>query len=73
MGIFQHPHLTRGIVKTAKGAFLITRGRVEMPDELGETLGWRLADCADATGTNGSGSSSPESGVLVGARRRERA
>jgi hypothetical protein len=49
MGIFQHPHLTRGIVKTPKGAFVITRGLVEVPDELGEALGWRPAETEDET------------------------
>jgi hypothetical protein len=44
MGLFQHPHLTRGIVKTATGAFVITRGLVEMPDDLGEALGWQQVD-----------------------------
>ena len=44
MSVFQHPHLTRGIVKTAKGAFVISRGLVEMPDEIGEALGWRSID-----------------------------
>jgi hypothetical protein len=41
MSVFQHPHLTRGIVQTAKGAFLVTRGLVEAPDDIGEELGWR--------------------------------
>jgi hypothetical protein len=44
MSVFQHPHLTRGVVKTAKGAFIISRGFVEMPDEIGESLGWRPVD-----------------------------
>ena len=44
MSVFQHPHLTRGIVKTANGAFTISRGLVEMPDEIGEALGWRPFD-----------------------------
>ena len=44
MSVFQHPHLTRGIVKTARGAFTISRGLVEMPDEIGESLGWRTVD-----------------------------
>jgi len=53
MSEFQHPHLTRGIVKTAKGAFFVSRGLVEMPDEIGESLGWRRVnrdddDAADA-------------------------
>jgi hypothetical protein len=42
MSVFQHPHLTRGIVQTAAGAFAISRGLVEMPDEVGQSLGWRL-------------------------------
>ena len=41
MSVFQHPHLTRGIVKTPGGAFAISRGLVEMPDEIGLSLGWR--------------------------------
>jgi hypothetical protein len=41
MSLFRHPHLTRGVVKTPKGAFLVCRGLVEMPDEIGEALGWR--------------------------------
>jgi hypothetical protein len=51
MGMFQHPHLTRGIVRTPKGAFVITRGLVEVPDELGEALGWQPADTEDKTAT----------------------
>lgn len=49
MSVFQHPHLTRGIVKTAKGAFVITRGLVEMPDDIGEALGWQRVDAEDNT------------------------
>ncbi len=44
MGIFQHPCLIRGIVRTAKGSFVVTRGLVEAPDEVGESLGWRPVD-----------------------------
>ena len=51
MGVFQHPHLTRGIVRTPKGAFVVTRGLVEVPDELGEALGWQPADEVDETPT----------------------
>jgi hypothetical protein len=47
MSVFQHPHLSRGIVKTAVGAFVISRGLVEMPDEIGESLGWRAVDRED--------------------------
>ena len=49
MGMFQHPHLIRGIVRTSKGAFVVARGIVEVPDELGESLGWRPVDSADDT------------------------
>jgi hypothetical protein len=41
MSVFQHPHLTRGIVTTPKGSFTIVRGLVEAPDEIGESLGWQ--------------------------------
>jgi hypothetical protein len=44
MSVFQHPHLTRGIVKTAKGSFTVKRGLVDVPDEIGEELGWQLVD-----------------------------
>ena len=44
MGVYRHPHLTRGIVRTAYGAFAISRGLVEVPDELGEALGWSPVD-----------------------------
>jgi hypothetical protein len=44
MALFQHPHLTRGVVKTTKGAFLISRGLVSAPDEIGDALGWRRVD-----------------------------
>jgi hypothetical protein len=44
MSVFQHPHLTRGIVKTAKGSFIVKRGLVEVPDEIGEELGWQIVD-----------------------------
>jgi hypothetical protein len=44
VAVFLHPHLTRGVVKTPRGAFEITRGRVDVPDEVGESLGWRRVD-----------------------------
>lgn len=49
MGLYQHPHLTRGVVHTPEGAFRINRGIVELPDELGESLGW-TAVMADGDG-----------------------
>ena len=47
MSVFQHPHLTRGIVKTARGSFIVKRGLVEAPDEIGEELGWQPVDTDD--------------------------
>jgi hypothetical protein len=47
MTIFQHPHLIRGIVQTSRGAFIISRGLVEAPDEVGESLGWRRIDAEE--------------------------
>jgi hypothetical protein len=44
MSVFQHPHLTRGIVKTSRGSFIVKRGLVDVPDEIGEELGWQLVD-----------------------------
>jgi hypothetical protein len=48
MATFQHPFLTRGVVRLASGAFPISRGRVELPDEVGEPLGWRKLEDDDA-------------------------
>jgi hypothetical protein len=44
MSVFQHPHLTRGIVKTPKGSFVVKRGLVDVPDDIGESLGWQPVD-----------------------------
>jgi hypothetical protein len=44
MAVFQHPHLTRGVVITARGAFVVTRGFVTAPDDIGDSLGWRRID-----------------------------
>lgn len=40
MSLYRHPHLTRGVMHTPQGAFRINRGVVDLPDELGESLGW---------------------------------
>lgn len=40
MGLFRHPHLTRGVVHTSEGAFRIERGVADVPDDIGEALGW---------------------------------
>jgi hypothetical protein len=47
MSLFKHPHLTRGIVRTPNGAFIVTRGMVEAPDHVGESLGWIPVDEED--------------------------
>ena len=44
MGRFRHPHLVRGFVYTPKGAFAIVRGIIEVPDAVGESLGWIRVD-----------------------------
>jgi hypothetical protein len=49
MSVFHHPHLTRGIVNTPKGSFVIVRGLVEVPDEIGESLGWRPVELDNET------------------------
>ena len=47
MALFHHPHLTRGLVKTAQGAFSVSRGVVDVPDEIGESLGWQPVRSGD--------------------------
>jgi hypothetical protein len=44
MGVFRHPHLVRGTVHTPQGRFFISRGIVEVPDEVGESNGWLRLD-----------------------------
>ena len=34
------PHLVRGIVHTPHGAFAINRGLADLPEEIGDSLGW---------------------------------
>jgi hypothetical protein len=53
MAVFQHPHLTRGVVTTPKGSFVISRGFLIAPDEIGESFGWRRVDLEqDAAGAS---------------------
>lgn len=47
MSLFRHPHLTRGVIRTPHGAFTITRGIVDVPDEVGHALGWLPVDDED--------------------------
>lgn len=49
MSLFHHPHLVRGVVRTPMGAFFITRGIVDAPDDVGESLGWRRVDFDEET------------------------
>lgn len=44
MSLFQHPHLTRGTVHTPLGAFAVNRGVVDLPEDIGRTLGWTPLD-----------------------------
>jgi len=47
MSTFRHPFLTRGIVRFANHAFQVSRGLVELPDEIGESLGWHKVERND--------------------------
>jgi hypothetical protein len=38
MSVFRHPHRIHGIVRTRMGAFAVSRGLVEAPDDVGETI-----------------------------------
>ena len=48
--LFRHPHLIRGVVHTSGGSFVIERGLVRAPDEVGTAQGWELVR-TDAAGT----------------------
>jgi len=39
--LFRHPHLTRGVVHTSGGSFMIQRGLVRVPDAVGTWHGWQ--------------------------------
>jgi hypothetical protein len=47
VGVFRHPHLTRGVVRTPHGGFAVSRGLVKVPDEIGESQGWQRLDSED--------------------------
>ena len=51
--LFRHPHLTRGVVHTAEGNFVIERGLVRAPDSVGAQQGWQRvgSDTADIVPT----------------------
>ena len=70
MGLFQHPHLTRGIVHTSRGGFAISRGLVELPDDIGEEYGWRRVDDEeDQLQTAGAGAAATSGATMRGPRR----
>jgi hypothetical protein len=52
---FRHPHLTRGIVHTASGAFAICRGIVDAPERVGREYGWLPVDDEIAAGERADG------------------
>jgi hypothetical protein len=47
MPLFRHPHLVRGIVYTSRGAFELDRGLADVPDVVGESLGWKWVAGSD--------------------------
>ncbi len=53
MGLYRHPHLVRGVVHTPEGAFRIDRGLVEVPEEVGDALGWKQIDDDHAAVSHG--------------------
>jgi hypothetical protein len=62
MARFKHPHLVRGIVHTPHGAFTIVRGVVDLPDEIGDALGW---DRAESPAGDPRGSLRPSPGLIT--------
>src|SRR4051812_42926181 len=57
---YRHPHLVRGIVHTPMGAFELNRGLSDVPESVGEALGWqRCPEHADARTWFPSGQQAP--------------
>src|SRR5438874_3497564 len=49
MPLYRHPHLVRGVVHTPIGVFELNRGLADVPESVGEALGWqRCPEHADA-------------------------
>jgi hypothetical protein len=40
MPLFHHPCLVRGVVYTPSGAFVVSRGIVDVPEDVGQSFGW---------------------------------
>jgi hypothetical protein len=47
MPLFRHPYLVRGVVHTSLGAFELDRGLADLPDLVGESLGWKWVPGTD--------------------------
>jgi hypothetical protein len=47
VALFRHPHLIRGIVHTPFGAVMLDRGVAELPQHVGESLGWVMVPDED--------------------------
>lgn len=69
MPLYRHPHLVRGIVHTPIGAFQLNRGLADVPESVGDALGWqRCPEHADARTRFPSG----QPGTPVASRGRQR-
>jgi len=47
VALFRHPHLIRGVVHTPFGAVMLDRGVAELPQHVGESLGWVMVSDED--------------------------
>lgn len=47
MPLFRHPYLVRGVVHTVRGAYVISRGLLEVPDDIAALFGWIPAGLND--------------------------
>ena len=47
MPLFRHPYLVRGVVHTVRGAYVISRGLLEVPDDVAALFGWIPAGLND--------------------------
>jgi hypothetical protein len=72
VGVFRHPHLTRGVVRTPQGGFTISRGLVRVPDEIGESQGWQRLDTEDHPSAISAGTAAGTSAGPRGTHPRER-
>jgi hypothetical protein len=44
---FRHPCVTHGVVQTPAGRFMVTRGIVDAPEDVGALCGWTPVDPAE--------------------------